>query len=86
MLEDKGSRKRRLQSNETQARECCRGWEQRPRRVHPGTASLPSPCALEEVGVGGAQLLTHLLPALAEPMEAGRCWREEAGGGDSVKG
>lgn len=47
----------------------------------------PVPPALEEagLGVGGVQLLTHLLPALAEPMEAGRCWRKEGGGGNSVK-
>ena len=50
--------------------------------------SLPAPVPWRKLGwgVGGAQLLTHLLPALAEPMEAGRCWREEAGGGDSVRG
>lgn len=53
-------------------------------------AQLPCPAPVpwrkRGWGVGGAQLLTHLLPALAEPMEAGRCWREEAGGGDSVRG
>lgn len=52
---------------------------------HSFPAQHPLPWRKWGRGVGGVQLLTHLLLALAEPMEAGRCWREEGGGGDSVK-